>query len=76
MVNRINNENPLKAKLGIFIEEQGATSVESLWKRATGYKMLRTIGLNGQRPPCCYYKLSQRGIGQYEFIFYVAGCWP
>jgi len=35
-----------KKKLGIFIDEQGATSVESLWKGAINHERLRTIGLN------------------------------
>ena len=44
MANKIIDENPLKAKLGIFIEEQGATSVVSLRKGATDHESLRTTG--------------------------------
>ena len=36
VANKITDGNPLKEKPGIFIEEQGATSVESLWKGAHG----------------------------------------
>ena len=46
MVYKITNENPLKAKLDSFIEEQGATRVESLWKGATDHKSLRSTGLD------------------------------
>ena len=46
IVNKTTNENQLKAKLGIFIEEQGGTSVESLWKGATDYESLRTTALD------------------------------
>ena len=45
VANKIIDGNPFKAKLGIFIEEQGATSVESLWKGATDHEGLRTTGL-------------------------------
>jgi len=36
----------LKTKLGIFIDEQQATTVESLWKRGTHHERLRTTALN------------------------------
>ena len=39
---KVTDGNPLKAKLGIFIQEQGAISVGSLWKRATDHESLRT----------------------------------
>ena len=39
VANKITDGNLLKAKLGIFIKEQGATSVEILW---TDHKSLRT----------------------------------
>ena len=42
MANEITNGNPSKSKLGTFIEEQGATSVKSLWTGATDHKSLRT----------------------------------
>ena len=42
VANEITDGNPLKAKLGIFIEDQGATSVENLWKGATDHESLRT----------------------------------
>ena len=41
VANKITDGNPLKAKLGIFIKKQGATSVEGLWKGATDHKSLR-----------------------------------
>ena len=46
VANKTTNENQLKAKLGIFIEEQGATSVESLWKGATDHESLRTTAVD------------------------------
>ena len=46
MANKITDGKPSKAKLGIFIEEQGATSVESLWKAATIYKSLKTTDVS------------------------------
>ena len=49
MVNKITDRNPLKSKLGIFIEEQGVTGFESLWKEATDHKSLRTTGLEGYK---------------------------
>ena len=36
VANKITDGNPLKAKLGIFIEKHGTTSVESLWKGGHG----------------------------------------
>ena len=45
MANEITDESPLKSKIGIFIEEQGDTSVDSLWKGATDYDSSRTTGL-------------------------------
>ena len=42
VVNTITDGNPLKIKLDIFTEEQGPTSVESLWKGATDHDSLRT----------------------------------
>ena len=44
MANKITDGNPLKSKLGIFVKEQGTTSVESLWKGATDHKSLRGTG--------------------------------
>ena len=41
MGNKITDGNPLKAKLSIFIEEQGATSVENLWNEGTDHESLR-----------------------------------
>ena len=32
VANEITDGNPLKAKLDIFFKEQGATSVESVWR--------------------------------------------
>ena len=46
MANKISDENPLKAKLGIFVEEQGVTSVGSLWKEATDHESLRTTAID------------------------------
>ena len=46
MAKKTTNENQLRAKLGIFIEEQGATSVESLWKGATDHESFRTTALD------------------------------
>ena len=45
VVNKITDGNPFKVKLSIFIEEQEATCVESLWKKATDHESLRTTGL-------------------------------
>ena len=45
VADKIIDGNPLNAKLGIFTEEQGATSVESLWKRTMDHESLRTTGL-------------------------------
>ena len=45
VANKITDGNPLKAKLSIFIEEQGATNVEGLWKGATSHESLRTTVL-------------------------------
>ena len=45
MANKTTDGNPLKAKLGIFIEEQGATRVESLCKGTMDYESLRITGL-------------------------------
>ena len=42
VVNEITDGNPLKAKLGICIKEQGATSVKSLSKGAIDHKSLTT----------------------------------
>ena len=42
LANKITDGNSLKAKLSTFIEEQGATSIESLWNGATDHKSLRT----------------------------------
>ena len=44
MANKIIDQNLLKAKLGIFIKKQVATSGESLWKEATN--SLRITDLN------------------------------
>ena len=38
--------------LGIFIDEQGATSVESLLKGATAHESLRTIVLSDTDKSC------------------------
>ena len=46
LVNKINDGNPVKAKLGIFIESRG-TSVENLWKGATDHESLKTTALEG-----------------------------
>ena len=46
VANKITNGSPLKAKLGTFVEEQIATSVESLWKGARNHENLRTTVLN------------------------------
>ena len=46
LANKTTVGNPLKAKLGIFTEEQRATSVESLLKGAMNHKSLRTTGIN------------------------------
>ena len=43
VANKIADGNPLKAKLGICIEEQMATCVESLCKGATDHEWLRTM---------------------------------
>ena len=48
MVNKTTDENLLKAKLGIFVKDQGITSVESLWKGATDHESLRATDLNRQ----------------------------
>ena len=40
VASKITDGNPLKAKLDIFIEEQKATSVESLWKKTTDHESL------------------------------------
>ena len=45
MANKITDGNPLKAKLGIFVEEKGNTSVESLWKGTMDQEGLRTTAL-------------------------------
>jgi len=37
--------NPPPKKIGAFIDDQRATSVESLWKAATNHESLRTSGL-------------------------------
>ena len=49
-MNKITDGNQLKAKLGIFIEEQGATSVESLRKGATDHESLRTTAIEEFSP--------------------------
>ena len=45
MADKIADGNQLKAELGIFIEEQRATSIESLCRGATDHESLRTIAL-------------------------------
>ena len=45
MANKITDRNPSIAKLGIFIEEQETTSVESLCEGGTDHESLRTTGL-------------------------------
>jgi len=45
VANKITDGNPLKTKPGIFIDEQGGTSVECLLKGATAHENLRTTGL-------------------------------
>ena len=45
VANKITDGNPLKAKLDVFVEKQGATSVESVWKRATDHEVSRTTAL-------------------------------
>ena len=42
VANKIIDGNPLKAKLGILIKEQGTISVESLWKGAKDHESLIT----------------------------------
>jgi len=46
VVNKITDGNPLKTKLSIFIDEQGATSLESLLKGATVHESFKTTSLN------------------------------
>ena len=46
MAKKTTNENQLKAKLGIFIEEQITTSVESLWKGTVDHESFRTTALD------------------------------
>ena len=46
MANKITDGNLLKAKLGIFIEDQGATSVEIVWKESTDHESLRTTAID------------------------------
>jgi len=41
-----------RSKLGIFIDEQGATSVESLLKGATAHESLRTTVLSDTDKSC------------------------
>jgi len=41
-----------RPKLGIFIDEQGATSVESLLKGATAHESLRTTVLSDTDKSC------------------------
>jgi len=50
-----------RPKLGIFIDEQGATSVESLLKGATAHKCLRTTVLSDTDKSC---KLIQQSVGE------------
>jgi len=38
MANKITDGNPLKTKIGIFIDERGTTSVESLLKWANAHE--------------------------------------
>ena len=49
VANKITEGNQLKVKPGIFIEEQGATSVESFWKETTYHESLRITGLGSHR---------------------------
>ena len=51
VANKITDGNPLKSKLGIFIEVQGTKSVKSLWKGTTDHESLRTtdLGFNCRR---------------------------
>jgi len=41
-----------RPKLGVFIDEQGATSVEGLLKGATAYESLRTTVLSDTDKSC------------------------
>ena len=45
MANKVTDGNPLKAKLGTFIEEQGAICVESLWKGTRDHESLKNTDL-------------------------------
>ena len=49
----ITDGNPFKAKLGIFIEEQGPASVESLCKGATDHESLRATSLGNVSTDSC-----------------------
>ena len=57
LANKITDGNPLKTKLDIFIEVQGATSVESLWKGATDHESLRATALD-QRSEISGYSIA------------------
>jgi len=62
-----------KTKIGICIDEQGATSVESLWKEATNHESLRTTVLgNGKRSRFRWTRFSAcRWAAQNWSVFYM-----
>jgi len=51
-VQRPSRSHKQRPKLGIFIDEQGATSVENLLKGATAQESLRTTVLSDTDKPC------------------------
>ena len=69
-MNKITDGNTLKTKVGIFIDEQEATNVESLWKGATNHESLRTTDLEPLQIEYCCYRTRQRNVG----CSFIQGC--